>query len=481
MNLKPLMTAVTLAMVLPACSLAPSYRQPATPVADQWPQGEAYTAQTGAPAADLGWREFFPDQTLQYLIAVALEHNRDLRVATLTVDAYRAQYRIERAQQFPSLDAYGDGVRQRLPADLSQTGVADIASQYSVGLTTSWEVDLFGRVRSLRDQALEQYLATAEAQRGVHISLVAEVADAYLTWQTDRALLDLTRGTLETYRQSLDLVEQSQQAGVASALDVRQARTAVDNARAQLARYTRLVANDSNALQFLTGSPLRDSMPAGTDAMPTASGTILPLLAELPAGLPSELLQRRPDIRAAEHRLIAANANIGAARAAFFPNIRLTAAAGSASSEIGGLFDAGSGSWSFMPQISLPIFHAGKLRANLDYAQIQKDIRVAEYEQSIQRAFREVADGLAARSTFGQQLEAQQDLVRNTQEYVSLADERYQAGVDNYLVLLDAQRLLFGAQQQLLQDQLAQRRSAIQLYKALGGGWQSASAEVSAR
>src|SRR5690606_36014211 len=285
---------------------------------------------------------------------------------------------------------------------------------------------------------LEQYLATAETQRGVHISLVAAVADAYLTWQTDRALLALTRSTLDAYGQSLDLIDQSQRAGIASALDVRQARTAVDDSRAQLARYTRLVANDANALQFLTGGPIPENLS-------TASDTTLSLLAEVPAGLPSELLQRRPDIRAAEHRLIAANANIGAARAAFFPNIHLTATAGSASSEIGGLFDGGSGSWSFMPQITLPIFHAGKLRANLDYAQIQKDIRVAEYEQSIQRAFREVADGLAARSTFGQQLEAQQNLVRNTREYVDFANQRYQAGVDNYLILLDAQRLLFSS------------------------------------
>ena len=475
MNVKDLIVLLAVAAMLPACSLAPSYQQPAAPVPNQWPQGDAYTADAAArQAADLGWREFFPDLALQHLIAAALEHNRDLRVATLTVDAYRAQYRIERSRQFPSVDAYADGARQRVPADLSQTGVAGVANQYSAGLNTAWEVDLFGRVRSLRDQALEQYLATAETQRGVHISLVAAVADAYLTWQTDRALLALTRSTLDAYGQSLDLIEQSQRAGIASALDVRQARTAVDDSRAQLARYTRLVANDANALQFLTGGPIPENLS-------TASDTTLSLLAEVPAGLPSELLQRRPDIRAAEHRLIAANANIGAARAAFFPNIHLTATAGSASSEIGGLFDGGSGSWSFMPQITLPIFHAGKLRANLDYAQIQKDIRVAEYEQSIQRAFREVADGLAARSTFGQQLEAQQNLVRNTREYVDFANQRYQAGVDNYLILLDAQRLLFSSQQQLLQDQLAQRRSAIDLYKALGGGWQQAFGEMSAR
>ncbi|KSQ84350.1 multidrug efflux RND transporter outer membrane channel subunit OprM [Pseudomonas aeruginosa] len=438
------------AVVLSGCSLIPDYQRPEAPVAAAYPQGQAYGQNTGAaavPAADIGWREFFRDPQLQQLIGLALENNRDLRVAALNVEAFRAQYRIQRADLFPRIGVDGSGTRQRLPGDLSTTGSPAISSQYGVTLgTTAWELDLFGRLRSLRDQALEQYLATEQAQRSAQTTLVASVATAYLTLKADQAQLQLTKDTLGTYQKSFDLTQRSYDVGVASALDLR------------------LVAQDQNALVLLLGSGIPANLPQGLGLDQT-------LLTEVPAGLPSDLLQRRPDILEAEHQLMAANASIGAARAAFFPSISLTANAGTMSRQLSGLFDAGSGSWLFQPSINLPIFTAGSLRASLDYAKIQKDINVAQYEKAIQTAFQEVADGLAARGTFTEQLQAQRDLVKASDEYYQLADKRYRTGVDNYLTLLDAQRSLFTAQQQLITDRLNQLTSEVNLYKALGGGW----------
>lgn len=464
MRLKHLTVAMTLA--LSGCSLIPDYQRPDLPVQAQWPEGAAY--EQGAPAnastTELGWREFFVDPTLQRLIGISLENNRDLRQAALNVEAYRAQYRISRSDLFPSIGIDGSGQRQRLPADLSPSGEADISSQYGVTLGVSaYELDFFGRLRSLEASALARYLATEEAQRSVQIGLVSEVAMAYLTWRTDQGLLELTRGTLYSYGKSLSLVQAAHDVGTASALDVRQARSLVEQARVQFARYSRLVAQDANLLRLLLGTDLPADLSDGFG--------FNNVFAELPVGMPADLLLRRPDIRAAEYRLQAANANIGAARAAFFPSIRLTAAAGTLSGELDGLFEGGSGTWSFIPQINIPIFTAGRLKANLDYAEVQKDINIAQYEQSIQTAFREVADGLAARGTFEEQLQAQADLTKTTQEYLELAQQRYQEGVDNYLAVLDAQRELFSAQQQLLGDQLLQLHSEVQLFKALGGGW----------
>lgn len=464
MRLKHLTVAMTLA--LSGCSLIPDYQRPDMPVQAQWPEGAAYDQGVSASttATELGWRQFFVDPTLQRLIGISLENNRDLRQAALNVEAYRAQYRISRSDLFPSIGIDGSGQRQRLPADLSNTGEAGIASQYGVTLGVSaYELDFFGRLRSLEDSALARYLATEEAQRSVQIGLVSEVAMAYLTWRTDQGLLELTRGTLYSYGKSLGLVQAAHDVGTASALDVRQARSLVEQARVQFARYSRLVAQDANLLRLLLGTDLPADLSGGFG--------FNSVFAELPVGMPADLLLRRPDIRAAEFRLQAANANIGAARAAFFPSIRLTAAAGTLSGELDGLFEGGSGTWSFMPQINIPIFTAGRLKANLDYAEVQKDINIAQYEQSIQTAFREVADGLAARGTFEEQLQAQTDLTRTTQEYLELAQQRYHEGVDNYLAVLDAQRELFSAQQQLLSDQLLQLHSEVQLFKALGGGW----------
>ena len=368
------------------------------------------------------------------------------------------------------MSATGSGSRSRTPARLSQTGESTISSQYSAGLgISSYELDLFGRVRSLSEEALQKYFATEEARRSTQISLVASVANAYLTWQADKELLKLTKDTLGAFEESYRLTSRSNEVGVASALDLSQSRTSVENARVALARYTRQVAQDENSLTLLLGTGL----PANIASKPLSDD----LLSEVPAGLPSDLLQRRPDIVQAEYNLKAANANIGAARAAFFPSITLTASAGTASPNLGGLFKGGSGTWSFAPQINIPIFNAGSLRASLDYSKIQKEINVANYEKAIQTGFQEVSDGLAARETYKQQLDAQRGFVAANQDYYRLAERRYRIGVDSNLTFLDAQRQLFSAQQSLITDRLAQLTSEVNLYKALGGGWNEQTAK----
>ncbi len=459
--------------LLSGCSLIPDYQRPDAPVAADWPQGAAYgdAAREGnTPAADLQWQAFFRDPALRQLVQTALENNRDLRVAALNVESYRALYRVQRAEQFPSISADGSGTRQRVPGDLSQAGKATTSGQYSATLGVSaWELDFFGRLRSLSDQALQQYLATEQAARSTQISLVASVATAYLQWQADMALLKLTQDTLETYEASYQLTQRSFDVGVSDALSLSQARTSVDSARVSLAQYQRQVAQDRNALIMLLGTNLPADLPQGL-ALDSE------LLESVPAGLPSDLLQRRPDLLQAEYQLKAANANIGAARAAFFPSISLTANAGTSSSQLSGLFDSGSGSWLFQPQISIPIFNAGSLRANLDYAELQKDVQVAQYEKAIQTAFQEVADQLAARTTYREQLKAQRALLESTESYYELAERRYRTGVDSYLTLLDSQRQLFSVRQQLISDRLSQLTSEVELYKALGGGWSASEA-----
>ena len=452
---KSLLSMALAAFTLGGCSLIPDYQQPPASVAAQWPQGPAYGPNAAAEqaASEQGWRQFFRDPALQQLIQTALQNNLDLRVAALNIDAYRAQYRIQRAELLPAVSADGSGSRQRLPGELSSTGSPQISSQYSATLGVSaYELDLFGRVRSLSEQALETYLSSEEARRATQLSLVADVANAYLTWQADLALLRLTEDTFKAFDKSYQLTLRSNQVGVASALELSQSRTSVESARVKLAQYQRQVAQDRNGLTLLLGSSLPADLPAG---QPLDS----PLLSPLAAGLPSELLQRRPDILAAEHALKAANA-------------------GSLSPDLAGLFNAGSGSWLFQPQISLPIFNAGSLQASLDYSKIQKDIRVAQYQQSIQSAFQEVSDGLAARQTYQQQLQAQRDLVSANQEYYRLAERRYLIGVDSSLTFLVAQRALFNAQQSLIIDRLAQLGSEVNLYKALGGGWLEQDAPV---
>ena len=461
---KSLLT-IALAAALGGCSLIPDYQRPESPTAANWPEGEAYAPQSGASQAqDLDWQQFFRDPQLRQLIGIALENNRDLRAAALNVEAYRALYRIQRADLLPAVSADAGGTRTRTPGDLSPLQRGGISSQYSATLGVAWELDLFGRLGSLREQALQEFFATEAAQQSARISLIASVANAWLTLQADQALLEVSRDTLKTFEESLALTQRSFDVGVASALELSQARSSVDTARVRIEQYTRLVAQDRNALSLLLGQSV------SPDLLPD-NALEREQLADLPVGLPSDLLYRRPDIIRAEYQLRAANANIGAARAAFFPRISLTGAVGSASSQLSGLFDSGSDYWTFSPSISVPIFNAGQLRANRDYAEISRNIQVAQYEAAIQTAFREVADGLAAQQTYARQVQAQRDLLETSEDYLRLADQRYRTGVDSYLTLLDAQRQLFSVRQQYIGDRLSQLVSEVELFKALGGGW----------
>jgi multidrug efflux system outer membrane protein len=459
------------ALLLAGCSLIPQYQRPSLPTAAQYPQGPAYAGASTTRTRTEDWQGVFRDPGLQQLIATALANNRDLRVAALNVESFRAQYRIQRADLLPQVSANGYQRREHVPGSLTGTGDSAISSTDSVTVGISaYELDLFGRVRSLTDQALMTYLASEQTRRSVQLSLVSSVASAYLTWRADQALLALADQTLAADEESLRLTTRQRSTGTVSALDQVQARTSVYSTRSARARYERQVAQDLNLLTVLVGAPVSDSLP------------VVPLdqeqIAQLPAGLPSDLLQRRPDIREAEYQLQAANAVIGAARAAFFPSISLTATAGTSSNELSGLFNAGSGSWLFQPQLNLPIFNAGSLRASLDYARLQKNAQIARYEKAIQTAFQEVADGLAARATYQRQLQAQRDLVAATELYYRLAQHRYRTGLDSNLVFLDAQRSLFTAQQALINDQLGQWVAEVNLFAALGGGWQESGPEV---
>lgn len=470
---KSLLSIMVLTVTLTGCTLAPDYKRPNMPVSDAWPTGEAYGKDQGQYVS-LGWKDFFNDAELQSLIQTSLDNNRDLRVSALNVAAYEAQYRIQRSELFPNLNASGTGSRQHLPRDLMGTGESGVKSSWGVTLgVTSYELDFFGRIRSLNEAALQQYLSTAEAQRNTQISLVASVANAWLTLKADRALLKLTEETLQNYQYNYDLVKRSNEVGVASSLDLAQARTTVEGAKVNLATYKRQVAQDLNLLELLLGTSLPDSVKNSKD-----SNFDIQYVKEIPPGLPSNLLVNRPDIMAAEYKLMAANANIGAARAAFFPSISLTSNVGTMSTNFSNLFSAGQGTWLFQPTINLPIFTAGRLKGNLDYAKLQKDINVADYEKAIQTAFREVSDGLASRETYKEQVVAQANFVEANQTYYDLANQRYQAGIDNYITLLDAQRQLFSSQQNLVSVRLAQLTSEVNLYKALGGGWDAHNAQL---
>ena len=464
-------TATLLAVLLlgGCATLAPEYQRPAAPVPDTWPGESADRLQTeqAAPAAtDLDWNLYFSDAALQRLIELALDNNRDLRVATLNIEKARAQYRIQRADLFPSVDASAGRSASRSLYTLSGNNTTYTSSQYSVDLGFSaWELDLFGRVRSLNDQALEQYLASEQATRSTRISLIAEVANAYLTWSADAERLRLAQETLASQSESYALTRRSFEVGVASELDVRQAQTSVDTARVDVAAFTALVAQDRNALALLLGTPV----PAGLE--PATPDQLRDAMTELAVGLPGEVLLQRPDVQQAEHTLRAANANIGAARAAFFPSITLTASAGTASEDLSGLFSSGSRTWSFVPQVTLPIFNAGRNRANLQVAEVEREMMVAQYEQAIQTAFREVADALALRATIDEQLAAQRSLTDATEVTYQLSETRYRGGIDSYLSVLDAQRALYGAQQTLITTQLLRSTNLVTLYKVLGGGW----------
>jgi len=464
-----LIPLTALAVCLAGCTMAPKYNRPEAPVPAAWPKGPAYKevadATSARAVADVPWQEFFVDGNLRKLIALALENNRDLRVAALNIERSRAQYRITRSDLVPKVEIDVDGTFKRLAEDFSGLGIPMTIHQYNLTLgMSSYELDMFGRVRSLKDQALEQYFATIQARRSAQLSLVGEVAANYLTLAADRERLELAKETLTSQQASYQLIRSRYEVGISSALDLHQAQTSVDAARVDIARYATLTAQDENALNLVVGS----RVPA--DLLPDALSETLTALKDLQPGLTSDVLLSRPDILQAEHLLKGANANIGAARAAFFPRITMVSNIGFGSDELGSLFDNGSFVWKFAPQISIPIFQGGANRANLDASKVDRDIAVAQYEKAIQTAFREVADALAQRGTIDDQVKAQQSLTDATAESYRLSQARYEKGVDSYLNVLDSQRSLYGAQQNLISARLTRLTNLVTLYKVLGGG-----------
>lgn len=469
MNRHFMIVWVGIGLLLGACSMAPSYTRPEAPVANQWPDGPAYE-QTGTPsgapvATDIPWREFFVDDGMQQTIATALENNRDLRLAALNVQRARALYGIQRSALYPAVDLTANGSKLRVPADLSYSGDVERSEQYDVNLgVIAWEIDFFGRISSLKDQALESYLATEQARRSTQILIVSSVAEAYLSLAANRENLALSQTTLDDQQASYRLIKRRYEVGLATELDLNQARTQVAVARRNIARYTLLVAQNANVLKLLVGTlaPVPEKMLPEDLTSVDPPGTIY-------AGLSSEVLLLRPDILQAENQLKAANANIGAARAALFPRISLTTTLGTASSELSGLFKSGSGTWLFAPQAAMPVFDA-RLWSALDAAKAEYEIAVVQYEKAVQTAFREVADALAAQGTIDERMAAQQSLVEATSETYRLSEMRYAKGIDNYLSVLDAHRSLYAAQQELVLLKREKLASQVRLYAVLGGG-----------
>ncbi|MBN3789564.1 efflux transporter outer membrane subunit [Burkholderia sp. Ac-20353] len=465
--MRMLVLPLAVALALSACSMAPRLVKPELPVPTAYTTTADGQADTHANAADLGWRTMFGDRRLQRLIELALENNRDLRVAALNVDAAEAQYGIQRSARLPSVDATGSFTRQRTPAnaDLNPPVPESIQKQVGVNVGISaFEIDLFGRVKSLSDAAFARYLATDHGRRAVQISLVGAVANAYFAERLAQEQRALSERTLADWQQTLDLARRLKDAHQASGIDIAQAEGQVASATADVEARSRAVSQARNALRLLVGTELPADLP---EAVPLDRQ---PVITRLPAGLPSELLYRRPDILQAEQNLVAANADIGAARAAFFPRLSLTTSLGFISPGLSGLFDGDHRTWAFAPQVTLPIFQGGRLRSELRLAEVRKSSAVAEYERSIQTAFREVADGLAGSETFGRQIDAQTRVVTSAQRRTDLSNLRYRAGIEDRLELLDSQRQLYAARQALLDLRSAELSNAIALYKALGGG-----------
>ncbi|MDB6125046.1 MAG: cation/multidrug efflux system, outer rane channel TolC [Pedosphaera sp.] len=469
--MKNCLLILSIGVLVGGCTMMPKYERPAAPVNNSWPNAAAINGPTNVSAADLDWRDFFDDPQLQNLIGRALVNNRDLRIAALRVEQSRAQYRIQRAELYPGIQGDASVVRQKTSSTIfdnnSTVTTGQAQTTYNVGVDAAYEVDLFGRIRSLKQEALERYFATDEARKSVQIALVSQVASEYLTLLQLQEAKRIAQQTLEAVQSSYNLNKRSFEAGAASELDLRTAEAQVQTAQVNMANYTQLVAQSENALVFLVGQPLPNELPSGK------SWREQHLLADLPVGLPSEVLQRRPDILAAEHNLKAANADIGAARAAFFPRILLTGSAGTASAKLTDLFTGPSAVWSFSPQITVPIFDLGSTRAKLDVSKISKRIEIANYEKAIQTAFREVADALVVRSIIDQKLRAQELLLQAQQKRFDLTNARYRQGVDSYVAVLLAQQDLYAAQQDLLQFQATRLLNAITLYRSLGGGWKS--------
>ena len=456
--------ALVVSLVLAGCSLAPVHERPEAPVPTQWQEGADRDTRPSA-AAVLDWQGFVVDETLRELIATALDNNRDLRQTVLNVETVRAQYRIQRADRLPGFNVEGSGTRQRVPADLSMSDDSEVQSQWQAGLgLAAFELDLLGRVRNLSEAALQEYLATEEAARGAHISLVSEVIQTYLTRDGALRRQQLAQQTLEAREASWRLIQRSREAGAATALEAQEALGLTEQARAEYERTAREARQAGNALRLLVG--MSDL------TLPQEPGPEVVLVQDIAPGTPSELLVHRPDITAAEHQLRGRNASIGAARAAFFPRITLTGMFGSASAELSDLFSSGQRAWSFMPNITLPIFDGGRNRANLDVATLRRDMAVANYEETIQTAFREVADALVATETLYREEAARRKLADSSAEVLRLAEARYRAGVDNHLRYLDAQRSAFAYQMELIEVATQRQHALATLFRALGGGWQ---------
>ena len=457
---------IVMSALVCGCPRPVKYAQPGLPVPSAWP--DSSSAGAGAPGtpapAELKWQEFFTDQRLRSVIELALANNRDLRIAALNIEKVQALYRIQRAELYPTVVASASADAYRVPKSMSSNNEPDIVSQIRVGLVTaSWELDLFGRIRSLKSAALEQYLATEQARSAAQISLVAAVANAYLAFAADRENLKLAQVTLDAQQASYELIRETRNAGIANDLDLRQAQSQVEAARVDIARYSGQLALDENALNLLVGAPVPPGM------ISDDLGGVAPFKDVAP-GLPSDVLLRRPDILAAEHQLKSASANIGAARAAYFPRITLTAAAGIVSGDLTNLFKPAAGTWEFAPQVTLPIFDAGARKAGYRAAEVDRDTAVAEYEKAIQAAFREVSDSLSLRSTLVAQQDATQALVNALDEAYRLSEARYKAGIDSYLTVLVSQRALYTAQQFLVGVRLERMGNLVTLYKVLGGG-----------
>lgn len=459
---------------LTACiNLAPDYHQPTAPVTGTWPQNPAKSTSTVQTAAnDLDWLTFFTDARLRDVVQLGLRNNRDLRIATLNIERARAQYGIASADGLPAIGVDAQASRSRTPASVANSGETTLSSRYNVDLgLTSYEIDFFGKIRNLKAAALQRYLAAQETRRSAQISLVSEIAAAWLQLEATGQQLALARSTLVNQQKSHDLVRRSHALGAESGLTLAQSQTTVDAARVKVAEYETQLAQDKNALTLLTGAPVPASLLPPTEF--ALQARVATRLVMPPAGLPSTVLQQRPDVLAAEHDLIAANADIGAARAAFFPSISLLGSAGTASSSLSGLFSGGTLAWSVAPSLRLPIFDGGANRANLDLTKAQKEILLASYEKAIQTAFREVADALAVRTTIAARLQSQQSLVASSYRSFQLSSALFtRGGGSGFLEVLDAQRAYYAAQQDMITLGLLEQLNRLALFKTLGGGWQ---------
>lgn len=453
--------ALLVASVLTGCSMAPDYVRPDAPIDSQYPT----SSHSGPSAANrIGWQEFFRDERLKAMIAAAIENNRDLRVAALRIEEARGMYDIQWADRLPTIMHTGSTSRARTLGSDGKTMVTGGTHQVGVGIS-AFEIDFFGRVKSLSDAALAKYLATEEAQRSAYISLVSEVAKTYLTERAQAEQIELARKSFESYQNSYGLMKKRLEVGIASSIELRQYETLMHTAMVTLAKHERLHAQTVNALVVLVGG----KMPADLPEPHRLSES--DLMMDIPEGLPSELLENRPDIRQQEQLLKAANANIGAARAAFFPRFTITGFAGSMSASFSGLFDPHSGAWTWAPQMTLPIFDTGRNIANLDVAEARKNIAVAEYEKTIQVAFREVADALSNRTWLNEQVTAQEGVLNSESDRYRLSLARLNNGIGHSLAVFDAQRQSFAAEQSLVDIRLMRMINAVELYRALGGGF----------